>query len=223
MNIYDDLSDAIVNMDEGKAVSIANRIVTEKYNIEDALEIGLAGAMGFVGDLYEKEEYFIPELLMCADAMYAALHILEPHMKKEKIKEKKKIVIGSILGDTHDIGKNIVSLILSSAGYDVHNIGRDVPPEVFVEEAARIDADIIAISALMTTTMAGMGDVVRILEYRGLRGKFKVIIGGRPVSKAFSDKIGADGYSASAAAALRLVKKLLSQSRKDQSTSSNIL
>jgi Predicted cobalamin binding protein len=206
---YNKLSDAVVDMEENLATEIAQEIIRQGGNALEAIELGLVGGMERVGKLYENEEYFIPELLMCADAMYAGLHVLEPHVEKEDQKEKHKIVIGSILGDTHDIGKNIVSLILESAGFEVHDLGRDVHPNIFVDKAVEYEAEIIIISTLMTTTMKNMGGVIKVLKERNIRDKFKVLVGGRPISPAFAKEIGADGYSANAASALRLVKSLV--------------
>lgn len=207
--LYSQLSDAVVEMDEMKSAQIAEKIVAEGLDILEAIEQGLVDGMGRAGDLFEREEYFICELLMCADAMDAAMNILKPHLKKEKIKPKGRIVIGSIFGDTHDIGKNIVALILESAGFDVLNLGRDVPAQRFVDSAVEFQADIIAISTLMTTTMENMGEVIKLLIARGKRDLFKVIIGGKPVSMSFAKKIGADYYASNAGGALRLVKEIM--------------
>lgn len=209
MDEYSRLSQAVIDMDEDLAIEIAQEIIDKGGDALEAIEIGLVGGMNKVGELYEKEEYFIPELLMSADAMYAALHILELHVKKSDEKEKHRIVIGSILGDTHDIGKNIVALILESAGFEVFDLGRDVPQSVFVDKAVEYNAEFIIISTLMTTTMKNMKGVIDILNERNIRDKYKVLLGGRPISPAFAREIGADGYSANAGAALRLVKSLI--------------
>lgn len=211
MKEFKELANAIVDMDEDLAAEIAQKIVDKGGNALEAIEEGLIKGMDEVGRLYEKEEYFIPELLMSADAMYAGLNILEAHVEKKDKKEKHKIVIGSILGDTHDIGKNIVALILDSAGFEVHDLGRDIHPNIFVDKAIEYGAEIIIISTLMTTTMKNMEGVVKVLNERNVRDQFKVLIGGRPVSPAFAKEIGADGYSANAAGALRLVKSIFDE------------
>lgn len=159
-------------------------------------------------DLYEREEYFIPELLLCSDAMYNGLDILRPHLEKSET-QKHKIVIGVIEGDTHDIGKNLVRIMLEAAGYEMHDLGRDVALQKFVDKAKEINADVIAISTLMTTTMPGMGRVIEMLETEGLRDRIKVIVGGAPISPAFARKIGADGYAANAVDAVKLVDRLM--------------
>ncbi len=208
------LADAVVEMDEAKSSIIAQRIVDEKLDVLEAIEHGLVYGMGRAGDLYEAEEYFIPELLMCADAMDAAMKIFMPHIKVEEAKSKGRIVIGTIFGDTHDIGKNIVALIIRSAGFDVLDLGRDVPACRFVNMAIEFKADVIAVSTLMTTTMDNMAEVIKLLNEEGKRDLFKVIIGGKPVSLEFAKKIGADGYSSNAGGALRVVRGIIAEKDK---------
>lgn len=205
------LSDAVVDMDEVKSAQIAQTIVEEKLDVLVAIEQGLVAGMARAGDLFEQEEYFITELLLCADSMDAAMEVFKPHIKKEDKKSKGRIVIGSIYGDTHDIGKNIVALIIESAGYDVLDLGRDVSARKYVDSAVAFQADIIAMSTLMTTTMENMGDVIKLLVQEGKRDLFKIIIGGKPVSKSFAKKIGADDYASNAGSALRLVKKIMQE------------
>jgi methylmalonyl-CoA mutase cobalamin-binding domain/chain len=210
-DLYEKLANAVLDMDDVLAKQIAEQIVSEKLDILQAIEIGLVGGMAKAGELFEQEEYFITELLMCADAMEVAMEILKPHIKNEDVKVKGRIVIGSIFGDTHDIGKNIVALILESAGFCVLDLGRNVSARSFVDNAVEWKADIITISTLMTTTMQNMGEVIKLLVSEGKRDLFKVIVGGKPISMSFAKKIGADGYSANAAGALRLVKKIMAE------------
>lgn len=204
------LSDAVVDMDEEAAVAAAQAVVDAGLDAYEAIEQGLSAGMEVAGRLFEEEEYFIPELLMCSDAMYAGLGILKPHLKKRDITagEARKIVIGVIEGDTHDIGKNLVKILLETAGYDILDLGRDVPPQKFIDTAVEQGAQIIAVSTLMTTTMGGLTKIVQLLTEQGLREQFKVLIGGAPVSQAFADKIGADSYAVNAAAAVRLTRQL---------------
>lgn len=202
------LSDAIVEMDEVKAASIAAEAVARGINAYDAIEKGLSDGMARVGRLYEEEEYFIPELLLCADAMYAGLDVLRPHLTVSS-KKRGKIVIGVVEGDTHDIGKNIVKMMLETAGYEMVDLGRDVPPQRFIETVRREQAQMIAASTLMSTTMEGMGRIIELLEAEGIRGDYRVIVGGGPVSPAFAKRIGADGYAANATEAVRVVKELI--------------
>lgn len=205
---YQDLSAAVLDMDEDRAVEVAEAIVEKKYDAYDAIVFGLSDGMDKAGVLFEEEEYFIPELLMCSDAMYAGLEVLKPHLPVAEEGARAKVVIGVVQGDTHDIGKNLVKIMLETAGFEVHDLGRDIAPEAFVAKAREIGADIIALSTLMTTTMEAMGEVVRILERENIREQFKVLVGGGPISQGFANKIGADGYAINAAEAVKLVKRL---------------
>jgi corrinoid protein of di/trimethylamine methyltransferase len=206
--IYRQLAAAVVNMEEEEAVAIAQTVIARGYDAYEAIERGLAGGMETAGRLFEEEEYFIPELLLCVDAMYAGLAVLKPHLRAEAGKgSKQKIVIGVIQGDTHDIGKNLVKILLETAGCEVIDLGRDVAPQTFIDRAVREEAQIIALSTLMTTTMDGLAEVVQLLNRQNLRDRFKVMIGGAPVSQAFANKIGADSYCVNAAAAVRQVRQ----------------
>lgn len=202
------LAEAVLEMDEIKTVEIAKSIVENKIDAYEAIDKGLSGGMAKAGQLFEDEEYFIPELLMCSDAMYAGLEILRPHLKIRDDGEKESVVIGVVEGDTHDIGKNLVKIMLETSGYDVIDLGRDIPPQQFVTAAKEKGAKIIAISTLMTTTMDGMAEVIRILDKENIRPQYKVMIGGGPISQAFADKIGADAYASNAAEAVRIAKRL---------------
>jgi len=203
------LSDAVVDMDEDKTVELANQIVELGIDAYLAIDKGLSDGMSRAGQLFEDEEYFIPELLMCSDAMYAGLEVLRPHLKIQDEGEKQVVVIGVIEGDTHDIGKNLVKIMLETSGYEVIDLGRDIPPQEFVTVAKEKSAHIIALSTLMTTTMDGMAEVIRLLDREQVRSNFKVMIGGGPISQAFADKIGADAYASNAAEAVRIARNLL--------------
>lgn len=203
------LSDAVVEMDEDGASNLAKEVVNEKYDTYQAIEKGLADGMDRAGNLFEEEEYFIPELLMCSDAMYAGLDILKPHLKIDQQTEKYKVVIGVVEGDTHDIGKNLVKIMLETAGFEIFDLGRDVAPKDFVAKAKEVQAQIIAMSTLMTTTMDGMAEVIRLLQQENIREKFVVMVGGGPISQSFADRIGADGYSKDAAEAARMARRLV--------------
>ena len=207
--LFKKLSDAVVDMNEDETVSLANKIVAEKVDAYEAVEKGLSDGMERAGQLFEEEEYFIPELLLCSDAMYAGLEILKGHIKAAEEGEKRKVVIGVVEGDTHDIGKNLVKIMLETSGFDVFDLGRDIPPAAFVEKAKEVNADIIALATLMTTTMEAMAAVVQILQEQNIKDSYKVIIGGGPISQSFADKIGADGYAVNAADAVRLSRRLL--------------
>lgn len=208
--LFKELSDAVVEMDEEQAVAVAKEVIEENYDAYEAIDKGLSAGMEKAGKLFEEEEYFVPELLICSDAMYAGLDILKPHIKINEDEVKHKVVIGVIEGDTHDIGKNLVKIMVETSGFEVIDLGRDVSATTFVEKAKEENADIIVISTLMTTTMEGMNEVIQILNKENIRDNFKVMIGGGPVSQSFADKIGADGYSANATEAVALAKRLVS-------------
>ncbi len=205
------LSDAVVDMDEDETVEISKKCVEDDINAYEAIDKGLASGMNRAGELYEEGEYYIPELLMCSDAMYAGLDVLKPHLKKDESKVKNKVVIGVVQGDTHDIGKNLVRIMMETEGFEVIDLGRDVPPIDFVEKAKEVGASIIVLSTLMTTTMEGMAEVVNILKSQGLKDKIKVMIGGGPISQSFADKIEADGYTTDASKAAKFAKTLASK------------
>lgn len=207
--LFKKLSDAVVDMDEEETINLAQAIVAANIDAYEAVEKGLSDGMDRAGKLFEEEEYFIPELLLCSDAMYAGLDILKGHIKTAEQGEKQKVVIGVVEGDTHDIGKNLVKIMLETSGFDVIDLGRDIPPLTFVEKAKEVQADIIAVATLMTTTMDGMAEVVRILQAQEIKDRYKVIVGGGPISQSFADKIGADGYAVNAAEAVRLSRRLL--------------
>jgi dimethylamine corrinoid protein len=207
--LYKKLAQTIVDMDEEETVKLSKQVITENYDAYEAIDKGLSVGMEEAGKLFEEEEYFVPELLLCSDAMYAGLDILKPHIKANNNEVRHKVVIGVIEGDTHDIGKNLVKIMLETAGFDVVDLGRDISAITFVEKAKEEKAEIIAISTLMTTTMEGMNEVIQILKEEKRRDDFKIMIGGGPVSQGFADKIGADGYSVNATEAVALAKRLV--------------
>jgi corrinoid protein of di/trimethylamine methyltransferase len=207
--LYQQLADAVVEMDEEAAANLSQQAIDQGFDAFDAIDQGLAKGMSRAGELFEEEEYFVPELIICADAMNAGIAVLKPHLKPDAVAERHRAVIGVIEGDTHDIGKNLVRIMLESSGFEVLDLGRDISPKTFVDKAVETQAELILVSSLMTTTMDGMAEVVRILKDRGIRDQFKVAVGGGPVSQAFADRIGADGYSKNAAEAVRLCRNLI--------------
>lgn len=209
-SLLKDLSDSVADMEEEKAMEAAQNYIKNNLDAYEAIDKGLAHGMEKASRLYEEEEYFIPELLMCSDAMYAGLDILKPHLKREEAQEKHKVVIGVVKGDTHDIGKNLVKIMLETSGFEVVDLGRDVSPMDFIDKAKEVKADIIALSTLMTTTMGGMREVMRILEEERLQEKIKVMVGGGPISQGFANKIGAH-YSEDASKAVKLAKTLMQE------------
>ena len=206
--LLQELSDSVVDMDEDKAIEIANKFIANNFDAYEGIDRGLADGMKRAGQLYEEEEYYIPELLMCSDAMYSGLDILKPYLKYDESEEKHKVVIGVVEGDTHDIGKNLVKIMMETEGLEVVDLGRDIPPRDFVEKAKEINEDIICLSTLMTTTMCGMEEVIKILREENIRDKFKVMIGGGPISNSFAERIGADAYTTDASKAAKRAKEL---------------
>ncbi len=198
-------------MEEEETVELAKECIEKDISAYEAIDKGLANGMNRAGELYEEGEYYIPELLMCSDAMYSGLEILKPHLKKNDLGKKHKIVIGVIQGDTHDIGKNLVKIMMETEGFEVVDLGRDVPPRDFVDKAKEIEADIICMSTLMTTTMDGMEEVIKLLKEEGIREKVTVMIGGGPISQNFADKIGADVYTTDASKAAKYAKKIIAE------------
>ncbi|MBF0291496.1 MAG: corrinoid protein [Nitrospinae bacterium] len=208
--ILKDMADAVLNMDEALTVKTSKEAIATGLDAFDAITHGLVVGMNKAGELYDQEEYFVPELLLCSDAMYAGIDILRPHLRKEDTEDKRKCVIGVVEGDTHDIGKNLVKIMLDVAGFEVHDLGRNVPLASFIEKAKEVDAEIICLSTLMTTTMDGMATIIEMLKEEGIRDNFKVIIGGGPISQAFANRIGADGYADNASSAVRVARDVLS-------------
>ena len=211
-----DLSDGVVDYDEDKVREASQRVLDQGLNAYDAVMNGLASGMEIVGDLYDKQEYFVPELLLCADARYAGLDILKPHIRAEDLGDSPKgqVVIGTVQGDVHDIGKNIIKLMFEVAGFTVHDLGRDVPLEKFVEEQLRTDAEIVALSAMMTTTMMGMKKVVQLIKEKN--PNVAIMLGGAPLTKDTADLFGADGYADSAGNAVQEAIKMISRLREIQ-------
>ena len=202
--ILAELARAVDEMDEEGAVRAARQAIAEGVDAYDAITHGLSAGMARVSEKYESGVYFVPEILLCADAMYAAIDVLKPHLARDGGRTRSPVIIGVIQGDIHDIGKSIVKLMLDAAGFPVHDLGRDVPVERFVQKARELGSGIIAVSTLMSTTMPGMQRLVQALEQAGLRRSFKIMIGGGPVSAAFAQRIGADAYGQNAADAVRI-------------------
>ncbi len=182
--------------------------LAEGLSAEVILKEGLIAAMGEVGRLFEANEYFVPEMLVSARAMQAGLALLKPHLTEAGATPAGKVVIGTVKGDLHDIGKNLVAMMLEGSGFEVIDMGTDVSPEKFVKAVADNQPNIVGMSALLTTTMPAMGTTIKALQEAGLRDKVKVMIGGAPVTDAFAAQIGADGYSPDASSAVRLAKSL---------------
>lgn len=173
------------------------------------LNEGMIAAMAEVGQRFESGDYFVPEMLIAARAMQAGLAVLKPYLKEAGIPSAGKVVIGTVKGDLHDIGKNLVAMMLEGAGFEIIDLGTDVSPEKFVEAAQSGQAQLVALSALLTTTMPNMKNTIQALEVAGLRPQVKVVIGGAPITDAYAAQIGADGFSPDASRAVAMVKSLL--------------
>lgn len=209
------LADGVVNYDEEGIISTVNSALAEGINPHRAVFDGLVVGMQEVGRLYEEQEYFVPELLMCADAMYAGLGILRPLLKQGdggQTAARGQVVMGVVQGDVHDIGKNIVKMMFDAAGFTVYDLGRDVPLEAFVEEQLKTDSEIVALSAMMTTTMVGMKEIIKRIKEKN--PKAKIMIGGAPVTEEIAARWGADGYAKDANNALKDAINMISSLRK---------
>jgi 5-methyltetrahydrofolate--homocysteine methyltransferase len=176
----------------------------------DILNKGCIAAMGEVGRLFEEGEMFVPEMLIAARAMQAGMAILKPHLAEGEITSAGKVILGTVAGDLHDIGKNLVGMMMEGAGFEIVDLGTDVSADAFVNAVREHKADIIGMSALLTTTMPSMTATVEALTEAGLRDEIKVLVGGAPVTQAFADEIGADGFAPDASSATRVAKSLLS-------------
>ena len=211
VNIFEEMEQAIIDGDEELCASLAQKTIDEGIDPIEAIEKGYAKGMRVLGDRFEKGECYLPALLTAEDAMNAAMESLQPKIEASKAQKKKqgKVVIGTIHGDVHDIGKNIVKLFMSVAGFDVIDLGRDVPVRTFIQTAQKENADIIAASALMTTTMVYMPELIKQLKELGLREQYKVMVGGAPVIKSWAQEVGSDGYGLTAKEAVENAKELL--------------
>jgi corrinoid protein of di/trimethylamine methyltransferase len=205
------LKDGVINYKEEEVKEASQTALDDGHTAIEMIMDGLAAGMEVVGDLYEKQEYFVPEVLMCADALYAGLEILRPHVPKQEGGSVSQVVIGSIQGDVHDIGKNLVKMMFDVSGWEVYDLGRDVPLEKFVEEQLRTDAQVVAMSAMMTTTMLGMKKVIKMIKEKN--PNVAIMLGGAPVTKDVANLFGADGYAESAGNAVAEGIKMISRLR----------
>ena len=199
--LFEALKQGVIDYDEDAVKAASQAVVDEGINAYNAVFDGLVEGMNEVGRMYEEQEYFVPEMLMCADALYAGLDILKPHIDKKQGAVKGAVVMGVVQGDVHDIGKNIVKMMFDVAGFDVHDLGRDVPMDKFVEEQLKTDSELVLLSAMMTTTMVGMKDIIAKIKEKN--PNVKIMIGGAPVSEDLADKWGADGFAKDANNALK--------------------
>ena len=207
-----DLKEMADNVIKGKASEVkelTQKAVNEGMGVEKILNEGLIAGMDIVGKKFQASEIYVPEMLIAARAMKAGMEIIRPILVQKDIKSQGKVVIGTAKGDLHDIGKSLVGMMLEGAGFEIVDLGVDVSPEKFIETAKEKKADIIGVSALLTTTMVGMKDVVKAVQEANLDSKVKIMIGGAPITQNYADEIGADGYAPDAASAVDKAKELI--------------
>ena len=209
MEVLEQISGLLQQGDDEKVLELTGKALDQNISPKDILDKGLISGMNVVGERFKNHEIFLPEVLMAAKAFYAGMDQLKPLLIKEDIPYLGKIVIGTVQGDLHDIGKNLVGIMLRGAGFEVIDLGKDIPAEKFVETAKHEQAEIIGMSALLTTTQPAMKTVIELLREQGLNAKIRTIVGGAPVSEEFVREIGADAYAYDAASAVERVKQLM--------------
>ncbi len=207
--VIQDIYQCIVDGDHKGSAAKVQQALEQGIEPEVILNKALIAAMGEVGKLFEEGEYFVPEMLVSARAMQNGLNVLKPALVKAEVKPVAKVAAGTVQGDLHDIGKNLVCMMLEGAAFEIIDLGKDVPPEAFVEAVRDRGAQIVAMSALLTTTMSNMQTTIEKLKETGLRDQVKVMVGGAPVTQQYADHIGADGYATDASKAVALAKSLL--------------
>jgi len=208
MSVLEQISENLIKGKAKEVKELVEKAISEKVKPGDILNKGLLAGMGLIGERFKKNEVYVPEVLIAARAMKAGMEILKPLLASAGVQPVGTVVVGTVKGDLHDIGKNLVCMMLEGAGFKVVDAGINVEPEKFVQLAKENNAGLIGASALLTTTMTNMKSVVDAVKSAGLTGKVKVMIGGAPVTQAFADEIGANGYAPDAASAADLAKKL---------------
>jgi 5-methyltetrahydrofolate--homocysteine methyltransferase len=208
MALLKELREAVIDGQAKLAAAKVSEGSADGIEAGTLLREGLIAAMAQVGQLYEEGEIFVPEMLVAVRAMTAALTVLKPHLVEEGVASSGKVAIGTTQGDLHDIGKNLVAMMLEGSGYEIVDLGVDVPPDKFVQ-AIRDGANVVAMSALLTTTMTNMQLAIEAIKEAGLRDQVRIVVGGAPITKSYVDEIGADGYAEDASSAVRLVKEVL--------------
>lgn len=211
--LFNDIRKAIVEGDKSRAQELAREAVRSGADLNEVIDKGYVAGIQAVGELWEKGEYFLPELISSAECMKAAMDILQPEMAMASIKSRAlgKVVIGTVEGDIHDIGKNLVASMLQANGFEVFDLGADVKLERFIEKAEAEKADIICLSALLTTTMTNQKRFIEMLRQKNLYGKYKVLVGGAPATRKWADDIGAQGFAENAALAVKAAKAAMAK------------
>jgi 5-methyltetrahydrofolate--homocysteine methyltransferase len=207
-DILEQISTAVIEGSLGEIEGLTDDALDEGLSAEEILNKGLMPGMDYVGVEFKAGNMFVPEVLRSARAMQTSMDILRPLLAEAGVKTAGKVLLGTVKGDLHDIGKNLVGMMCEGAGFEVKDIGRDVAPETFVKAVQEFEPDIVGMSALLTTTMRAMESTIKVLKEAGVRDKVKIMVGGAPVTQVFADQIGADGYASNAASAADLAKKL---------------
>jgi 5-methyltetrahydrofolate--homocysteine methyltransferase len=207
--ILEQISTAVIEGDLDEIEDLTDDALDDGIGAEDILNKGLMPGMDYVGVEFRAGNMFVPEVLRSAKTMQTSMDILKPLLAESGVKMVGKVLLGTVKGDLHDIGKNLVGMMCEGAGFEVKDIGKDVAPETFVEAIKDFEPDVLGMSALLTTTMRAMESTIKVLEEAGLRSQVKIMIGGAPVTQAFADQIGADGYASNAASAAELAKKFV--------------
>jgi len=210
MSLLDEIYEAVVNRDRDRVIELAKEVVSRSIDPTEAIEKGFKRGMEKIGDMFAELEIFIPDMITAADIMNEGLDILQPVLTSRGVKAQGKILLGTIQGDVHEIGKNIVKILLEGAGFEVVDLGRDVNVLTFIDRYREIEPDIIGISALMTNTMINIPRVIEDLKKLGVRDKVKIMVGGAPVLPDWAESIGADGYGESAKDAVKLAQEWMS-------------
>lgn len=206
--MLEELRQAVMTGNAGGVKELAQKLVDEGTPALDIINKGLISGMSVVGDRFKKGEMYVPEVLVAARAMKEGMEIVQPLLQEGEATSSGKVLLGTVKGDLHDIGKNLVGMMIESNGFDVVDMGVDISPETFVERVKEEGPQVLGLSALLTTTMLAMKETIEVLEEEGLRDKVKIIVGGAPVTSDFAEEIGADGYAPDAASAAELVEKL---------------
>jgi len=206
---YSTLIQAVVTGNHVKSAELVNEALMEGVSPQDIVSSGLQAGMRIVGDKFSAGDFFVPEMLLAARAVTRATEVLQPLLSASDMPTLGRVVIGTVSGDIHDIGKNLVTMFLRGAGFEVFDLGVNIPADSFVEAVKEHNPDILGMSALITSTMPGMRDVIKALEVAELRSKVKVIVGGAPVTQHFAEHIGADGYSTDGGSAIKLCRNLV--------------
>lgn len=206
-SLLEKLREAVLRMDDEEAITLSERALAEGIDAYTAIMDGLAEGMNRAGELYDRGDYYVPELLLCSDALYAGLDILRPHISVDRTRTKGTMVIGVVEGDVHDIGKNLVKTMFEAKGWEVHDLGKDVKIERFAEEQQRTGAVLVGLSALMTTSMLAMPKIIEILKTRD--PDVTVVVGGAPLTSEIAGQYGADGYAQNAKNAVHVAAELM--------------